>query len=391
MSSHPAILFQAPNRVGLGHMNRLAAIAMELKKLDPQPRVVFGVEGSSHGFLDTYGLPHIDIPFWEELTQTKKWEEWELKDRWNCAALMARAMLLKLQVRLVVFDCFPCRYVLSAAVNLNIPAVMCLRKFKDDNYPFAEYIRYTNIKAILIPHDPGTISLPDPIAELAVFVGGIARPLEETAPTIPEEFWAEKKKWIVITGGGGGFPHTDKFYNLALQAVSQLHARRPDVGTILLTGPLFKDWLSLEIGPGVKAVPFIPDASSLFSRVDLVISQAGYNTMTELAVLGTPAICIPAPRACDDQRERAEQIAREHPHMRLFEETDVQKLAALMEHSLTMPKMARAGTHPSGARRAAEVLHAILFKPQKDHEEGETLGAPSYGRMITSLQVSTDV
>ena len=50
--------------------------------------------------------------------------------------------------------------------------------------------------------------------------------------------------------------------------------------------------------------PFFNDMASLYRRADLVVSRAGATTLSELAVVGKPAILIPYPFAADNHQEK---------------------------------------------------------------------------------------
>jgi hypothetical protein len=43
----PTILFQPPNRIGLGHMSRLIAIALAVRQTAPGTRTPFVIEGGT--------------------------------------------------------------------------------------------------------------------------------------------------------------------------------------------------------------------------------------------------------------------------------------------------------------------------------------------------------
>ena len=73
------ILFQPPNHVGLGHISRLAAIALCIRKQEPSIRVQFAVEGGSHQLLESLGLPFISIPSAHVLYKTSDWSEWSVR------------------------------------------------------------------------------------------------------------------------------------------------------------------------------------------------------------------------------------------------------------------------------------------------------------------------
>lgn len=57
---------------------------------------------------------------------------------------------------------------------------------------------------------------------------------------------------------------------------------------------------------GVKAEvsPFFKDMAAIYEQADLVISRAGATTLSELAVMGKPAILFPYPTAADNHQEK---------------------------------------------------------------------------------------
>lgn len=73
MNDCPTVLFQPPNHVGLGHINRLSAIALALQEMHPSVRSVFVVEGSGHVLLDALNLPFVPLPSDHALFETEHW------------------------------------------------------------------------------------------------------------------------------------------------------------------------------------------------------------------------------------------------------------------------------------------------------------------------------
>lgn len=60
----------------------------------------------------------------------------------------------------------------------------------------------------------------------------------------------------------------------------------------------------------VTVTAFIEDVASVMAQADLVVCRAGAGTVSELCVIGRPAIYVPLPTAADDhQRKNAEAIA----------------------------------------------------------------------------------
>lgn len=62
--------------------------------------------------------------------------------------------------------------------------------------------------------------------------------------------------------------------------------------------------------PSVKATVFISDMALAYRAADVVVARAGAGTISELQVLGLPAILIPSPNVAEDhQRKNAQALA----------------------------------------------------------------------------------
>ncbi|MCP4679946.1 MAG: undecaprenyldiphospho-muramoylpentapeptide beta-N-acetylglucosaminyltransferase [Deltaproteobacteria bacterium] len=59
-----------------------------------------------------------------------------------------------------------------------------------------------------------------------------------------------------------------------------------------------------EAGVEVTVVPFIDDMASTYLDADLVVARAGATTVSELTVMGLPAVLLPYPHHADRQQER---------------------------------------------------------------------------------------
>lgn len=370
----PTIIFQPPNRIGLGHLSRLIAIALAIREIRPDIKLPFVVAGDDHGLLEMYGLPHFALPDMYAMYQSGAWDAWPVAERHRGVTQVAAAMIEALAPGLILFDCVPHEPMAAAAVGARVPLAVCLRAMKQ-MAPFYDRIREYRalVRAVLLPHAPEEIDLPDDIASYATFTGPIVRPVPPVGAGDPEP---PSGPFVVISGGGGGYPGTVAFYNLALRAFAHARAGFPALQGVLVTGPLFRDWQSLRTLDGVRLVPFDPHLSVTMQRARLVVCQAGYNTLAEVRAYGVPAVCVPAIRDADDQFARADRACAE-PHIRTYAGEDPRRLGGIMiellRDRLAMPAASRPGVTPPGlspgARMAAEtLLRTIDLHPPTSQE-----------------------
>jgi predicted glycosyltransferase len=356
MAARRAVLFQPLNHIGMGHINRLAVIARALHELDDGIRTPFVVEDSAHVLLDAMELPYIPLPSGDSMSNGGSWSAWTKDERYSLQQQLSRAILQAVVPQVVVFDFLPIPAFAEAVVTSGIPMVFCLREMKRirDYLPRVRGL-LDQARLIVIAHPQGTVALPEDLAAKCRFVGEIAR--VSRARSTRERHRSAPR--ILISGGGGGYPGTVEFYNLALQAITRLRARHPALKAQLITGPLFRDWRLLEPSDGISVVPFEPDVTSLFADADLVISQAGYNTVAELAQLQTKTVLMPAERDWDDQFARGERIMRMQQNFRVFRGNTPAELAALAAEFLCERVRETLVTTPPGGIAAARLIYEI--------------------------------
>src|SRR5689334_6884936 len=101
-----SILFQPTNGLGLGHVSRLAAIALALRHDAPHIRTVFGLAGGGQSILETEGLPYVSLP--SDLVHDEPvWHAWEEGRRKQLKFGMIETVFRVLDPTLVVFDVLP--------------------------------------------------------------------------------------------------------------------------------------------------------------------------------------------------------------------------------------------------------------------------------------------
>ncbi|MFN8685531.1 MAG: glycosyltransferase [Acidobacteriota bacterium] len=345
-------LFQPTNGIGLGHVSRLASIALAVQRLRPESRILFAVLGGSHSLLQSWGLPSVSVPVDLEYGE-QVWSGWSPLERARLGYAMAFGILKAANPSLVIFDCLAGPSFAKAAIAQNRAIAMCLREMNDWTAFEESSIGILDAaRALIVAHEPASFQLPESLAVKAQFVGEIVK------PSAQGEVPADASYDVVITGGGGGARNTIHFYNAAVEAFRRCRTLHPHLKALLVTGPLFTDWYRLETTDGVKIVPCEPNLSGLFSRCRLVLAQAGYNTLAEVAQTGVPAISVPVETYFDNQMKRAERLAlASNGKVRVAQGSNPLEICQLMLELLKQPPSEYATKPVSlGADRAARIL-----------------------------------
>jgi len=114
---------------------------------------------------------------------------------------------------------------------------------------------------------------------------------------------------------------------------------------------------------GVQISDFIDDMAAAYAWADLVVCRAGALTVSEIAVLGLPAIFVPLPYAVDDhQTKNAQQLAELGAAKILAQSAMTPQVLASLVDQLNQParlkEMAQAA-HSLGANDACQQVAVI--------------------------------
>lgn len=108
---------------------------------------------------------------------------------------------------------------------------------------------------------------------------------------------------IVLTGGSLGA----RTLNDAMASNFEKLQAQPEVQVLWQAGKLYIDEFSQSQTaslPGVKIVAFIDRMDLAYAMADVVICRAGALTISELCLLGKPAILIPSPNVAEDHQTK---------------------------------------------------------------------------------------
>jgi len=108
---------------------------------------------------------------------------------------------------------------------------------------------------------------------------------------------------LLVLGGSQGAHNVNRLVTEALCEHGKGLASRLSV--VHQTGRTDKDWVReryRQTGIQARVAPFFRDMAEVYGVADLLVSRAGATTLSELAVLGKPAILVPYPYAADDHQ-----------------------------------------------------------------------------------------
>ncbi len=115
----------------------------------------------------------------------------------------------------------------------------------------------------------------------------------------------KSKKTLLILGGSQGAQAVNSLVTEALCSFSD--AELQGIGVVHQTGD--KDEAQVKDaykkrGVDAQVSGFFTEMDEIYAQADLLVSRAGATTLSEIAVLGKPAILIPYPHAADNHQEQ---------------------------------------------------------------------------------------
>jgi predicted glycosyltransferase len=169
---------------------------------------------------------------------------------------------------------------------------------------------------------------------------------------------------VVVCGGGGGDAYD--LMAAAAEALARLASLR-SLRAILLTGPLMGERRRQALRRRIAGLPIevwwqVEDQPALLGAADLVVSMAGYNTMTEAVMQRRRLVVAPRGGPSAEQMLRATAFDRRGLVTMLPPgELSAARLATLIDHHLERPLPPVAGRpRMDGLQEVVRELRALL-------------------------------
>ncbi len=303
------ILIYAINGTGLGHLNRTLVLARAAREHDPGAKIVFAVASPMSWLVQAAGFPVIKV-----------------MDRSH--ALGAHVLCAHRRKHLnavftpLIEDFRPTAFV----VDLTIDATL-FKTASDAGAKVAAVLRKPRPSALrelalsagarkvdrfLIPHPASEFSvaeLPFNLRSRGHQLGPVVKTVQhDRVQEMTERYRRAERRLVVASVGGGGYEESRR----TIAIVEEAAQRTPQWDWVIVYGPFLLEKAQDDEGGHVKRLRFEPALFELCATADAVVCNAGYNTITELESLGTPAVVIPVKgTGRDDQFERAKRFEHE--------------------------------------------------------------------------------
>ncbi len=220
----------------------------------------------------------------------------------------ARKLFAQLEPRAVAgFGGYPAVPPLLAAAWLRIPTLL-----HESNAVIGRANRFLAPRVDTIAKGFEILGgLPEKLAVRAHLTGNPVRPMVLEAARMPFPDWSGGQMKILVTGGSQGARIFSDIVPAALGLVP-VEIRRKLMLVQQARGEdadrVRRAYAGLEVDAEVQ--PFFPDLPARIAQAHLVIARSGASTVSELTVIGRPAILVPLPHALDlDQAANARQLA----------------------------------------------------------------------------------
>jgi predicted glycosyltransferase len=329
--TNPRILLYSHDTFGLGNIRRTLLLAQEVVEQYPKAAVLL-VTGSQmiHSFRIPEGVDYIKLPCLDRIDA----ERYESRFLLECSEAVKRTRraiiertVLGFAPDLMIVDKRPAGVdgelaeTLTALRNSRCPTrlILGVRDILDEPRKTRETLRNNHSFEIIRDYydevwiyGSQTIfdtvreyDFPEDVARITHYCGYLKRPTVVTPRN-------DGPLHVLVTTGGGG--DGSRMIEAYLEGLSNLPRNVALKSTVVFGPQMSADKRSALIDSfgyltDVEFREFEADMTELYSKADLVVSMAGYNTVCELLSFGRNAILVPRARPVKEQLIRARLLA----------------------------------------------------------------------------------
>lgn len=280
----------------------------------------------------------------------------------------AKALITRLKPVVVVgFGGYPTVPPLLAATRLGVPAMIHEQNAVMGRANKALASRVQAIAGGFLPEGGGQF------AEKTVATGNPVRPaIIEAAQTPYTPSHSGEPFNLVVFGGSQGAQYFSKAMPTAISLLDDdLRARLRITQQVRPEDMEMVGGCVAQLKMGADIAPFFTDMAERLAKAHLVICRSGASTVSEISVIGRPAILVPYPHALDhDQAANAAALAATGGAKVIVQaELSSEKIASILTHVMNDPeKLARMAAaakqagKPDAANLLADMVEAIAAR-----------------------------
>lgn len=212
---------------------------------------------------------------------------------------------------------------------------------------------------VLVHADPALVPFGESFPPLRAIQDRLRYAGYLVTPTDPPV--AGERSGVVVSAGGGAVG--SRLLALALEA--RALGRLAGEPWTLVCGPRADPAalaaLQAEAGEGVRVLAHDPDLPARIARARVSVSQAGYNTVAEALVAGTPMVLVPFARDGEDEQTRRALRLAERGFAQVLQERELEPAAlARAVDAAAGSARPRLRVAIDGGERAAALLAAAV-------------------------------
>ena len=220
----------------------------------------------------------------------------------------ARRLVKQIRPRAVIgFGGYPTVPPVLAATRLRVPTLL-----HEGNAVIGRANRFLASRVDAIAQGFEVLGgLPETLAAKTHLTGNPVRPIVIEAARVAFPDWSRGQLRVLITGGSQGARIFSDVVPAAIELIPEAARKK----LIIVQQARGEDEERARdryrrLGVDAEVMSFFSDLPMRIAQAHLVIARAGASTVSELAVIGRPAILVPLPHALDqDQAANAKQFA----------------------------------------------------------------------------------
>ena len=277
----------------------------------------------------------------------------------------ARALIKRIRPLAVVgFGGYPTVPPLLAATQLRVPTVL-----HEQNAVMGRANRFLAARVAAIGTGfPNLGGVSEAIKAKAHFTGNPVRPAVLLAAATPYPARVDGKLRLLVTGGSQGARVMSEIVPPAIEMLdASQRARISIVQQARAEDAPQVEAVYTRLGVSAVVKPFFSDLPAQMGAAHLVIARAGASTVSELAVVGRPAILVPFPFALDQDQDANAAVLKGTGAVTVVKQSDftpqwlAQALARALDDEPGLQAQALAAGR-AGVRDAAERLADLVLR-----------------------------